>query len=427
MWWRDYGMRNTPFGQGIQGEDDIFESGDVAAVQEAVMGAVIQNEMLAIMGVAGSGKTIGVYSMLGSAVAETGKDLLLITDFNPDTGILELSHIVDIMLRRILEASGSSEVMRHHANARYEQLKRVLGEYSQQHHVVVVVEDAHAMMAKTLIGFKRLFEMRYLGRERLFTLILLAQPQFESKLKTLREVDIRCERIAMTGLGKDERIPYLRHRIERQGGKLNKIFTPGALEAIAQSIRWPQDMNDRCTKILKDGVRFEEIPISAALAKKHLRGTNSLGAILLASGMTAEELRSRLRDDKGINISLRTIMRVLTGHDPDNPDILNAIRSILAERCGSEALGAAAEWMTPVQRKRWEAMRLIVQDNHYDLDFETISMKAKLPANRVHEIIAGDCEMDDDELRSVEREVRRAAMAKAKASAADQDSMQKVA
>ena len=412
MWIREFGFTHNPFDAGVQSAEHIFSSLDLELIQDAVLAAILQRQMLSVTGPAGAGKTIAIYDLLAEQAKANGRELLLVNQFNLQTETLEMGHIVDGLLRALIRAAGSSEGLRRSANGRFFQLQRLLGPYAESHEVVLVLEDAHAIPPRTLIGLKRLREMRWVLEERLLTIILIGQPQFAGQLKRLREVDIRCEQVTMTGLSFEERREYIRHKLELAGGKLDKVFTKEAVKLLCERLRWPQDINKTCTQILQQAAEFGEAPVTSDLVKKHVQGSSSLGAMLLMAGITQAEIRHRLKDDYGIETSVTAIKRLFGGCSTKDPRVLQAVREILQPTAGEDAMTAIAEKMPPVQRGRWERMKLMLSQYDYDYDFGAIAEQAKVRLNRLHQIIVGTADMTDSELHAIEVAVRHAHKAK---------------
>jgi hypothetical protein len=217
----------------------------------------------------------------------------------------------------------------------------------------------------------------------------------------------------LTGLTMEERREYIEQKVKLAGGTLSRVFTAGAMKLLCESLRWPMDINETCTRVLSQAAEFGEVPVTADLVKKHVQGSASLGALLLMAGMTPAELRSRLEDEYGLkDVSRECIKRMLAGSNPKDTRILEAAREILLPTVGEAAAEAIAERMPPVQRARWEKVRLLLNEYHMDYDYLALCEQAGLALPRFWQVVMGTPDMTDSELRAVEVAVRHAHKAK---------------
>ena len=386
-WYKELGLPYNPWDRPILETVDIFQSRDLQNLQDAVSECLTQRQMLVAIGPAGAGKTTVIFDML------RGEDpnLLLIRDITMQVEGLRVHHLEEALIRAIGERTGQNEVLRKSGPARLEQLRRILGQFAQDHEVVLVLEDGHKIPAQTLINLKRLRELRYAWQERLLSVVILAQTAMRGRLREIREVDLRSQIVEMQGLDKGEVRGYLDCRLMGTGVALDKLFEAEALKMLCESLHWPLEINNVCEKLLKDAVEVGMVPVTADLARKYCNAETQLTALWVASGMTVSEVWKELLQKGFKNLSRSTVLRVLQGFPVNDSRLPAAVREVLTPFAGQMAVLYDPQTMnlTTEQARILDEISRDVQVLGEQFDYGKVSRKSGLSHRRIRELERG--------------------------------------
>lgn len=409
-WMREIGLQYNPFDRAIKSGDDVFESRDLVRLQDAITAAVHQRSMLVVIGPPGSGKTTTTINMLFAGPSVEGKKLLVIRDIVTRIEDLDVGQIEYKLLEQIKLATGDTTSIRSSAVARTTQLQRMLGDFSREHEVVLVLEDGHKMRKQTLINLKRLRELRFAMRERLLTVIVLAQPAMRTVLEDLPEVFMRSEVLEMQGLSAEEVGKYLNFKLVPAGKSATDLFTADALKAIRTGLHWPLRINHHMTRMLQEAVELGEVPVPLSLVEKYVTHENSLHSLFLLSGMDLTEVQRELAK-AGQRPQRNTLKLVIEGRTPNSP-LVGPVREVLVGRAGPMAAlySSVAAGLTTEERKLLEEIGEGMAELNYN--FARVARECKLDEKRVYDLMhAEDVTLND--LKRVQRAIgtllRRAA------------------
>ena len=203
-----------------------FETGDGLRVKRILAMAVESRAMVTICGERGLGKTVAIGAALDKiapAYTAKKKPLRLVT---VNRGQKEKITLADIETALILDLSAGAESPKRGGETRSRQVRRIVGEASQEQTLVLVIEEAHRMHSTTLKSLKTLREIKWLGESELFTVVLVAQSDPMARAG-VSEVRLRSDCVRMQGLSGDEAAGYLR-------AVLGKWFDDAALAALPE-------------------------------------------------------------------------------------------------------------------------------------------------------------------------------------------------
>lgn len=217
--------------------EDVFMSPDIRYVREALHGITRHGGFLAVVGESGAGKTTLREELLERLSRESARAIIaqpyvLASEDSDEKGRkLQSQHIAESILAAVapLEKAKSS------LDARFRQLHRVLIESARAgHQHVLIIEEAHSLPIPTLRALKRYIELKD-GMRPLLSIILFGQPELMLKLSEhdprVREIVQRLEVVELPPL--DAQLePYIKHRFERAGVPLQRVFEAGAIEAL---------------------------------------------------------------------------------------------------------------------------------------------------------------------------------------------------
>lgn len=389
-WLRELGLVYNPFDRAIQSSEQVFESRDLVRLQDAITAAVYSRSMLVVIGPPGAGKTTTTYDMLTQGKSVEGRKLVVIRDIVTRIEELNVGQIEYKILEQIKAATGDTTPIRSSAVARTTQLQRMLGEFSKQHELVLVLEDGHKMNKQTLINLKRLRELRYNLRERLLTIIILAQPAMRAVLEDLPEVFMRSEVLEMQGLSAEEVGKYLDFKLCPAGKSTLDLFTPDALTAIRKGLHWPLRINHHMTRLLQEAVELGEIPVPLSLVEKYVTHENSLHSLFILSGMDLTEVQREL--SKAGHRPQRSALKLLIeGRTPNSP-LIPVVKDVLVGRTGTMAAlySTIASGLTAEERKLLEEINEAMAAMDFDIARVSREIQPRMTQKRVWELMHGE-------------------------------------
>lgn len=193
-----------------------FESSDLSRATKVISRAIAGTErkILQIVAPHGTGKSRTVELALPKGVK-------IVQPLAADRqrlriGAIEYSFITDL-----------SEIRpKHSAEERARQVRKIIGETSQKHKIVLVLENSHLIHHMTVKSTKTLLEYTWMGKRNLFTILLLGQYDALSA-PGMAEIRLRSDTLELTGLAEAEIYDY----IDRTVGR---VFEPNAITAVAQ-------------------------------------------------------------------------------------------------------------------------------------------------------------------------------------------------
>ncbi|MDD5089056.1 MAG: AAA family ATPase, partial [bacterium] len=383
--------------------EDVFSSKDMQRLEDAVVECVQQREMLIVLGPRGAGKTTTIYHTMEQSPK---RNLHIVRDIGIAVEKLDIENIIEALLREILMATHSTETIKNSRNARLHQLRRMLGEYSKMHEVVLVLEDGHKFRPSTLVNLKRLRELRWLLAERLLSVVILAQPQMRGILQDYEEVLLRSSLHEMQGLESEEVRNYIGFRLKKAGAKSEDLFTGEALTAISRSFHWPLEINYNLSRMLKEAAEVGDVPISEELANRYCQSQSTLHNLFLLSGMSYPDLVRELGRKK-IQADRELVQRVIYGRGTTRREVEDGLRQILTPQAG--AMAALYDTITPgltaEQRERLEKLHEEIFQMGDRFDMTDIAQRSHLSQRRAWGILNGQ-DLIESELTAVERAVK---------------------
>jgi len=239
-----FGLFMDPFGQDLRSNEDVYLSTGIRYVREAMYHVARHGGMLAVLGESGSGKSTLRRDLIGRIIAQDDpvkviEPYVLGMEDNDKTGrTLRAMHIAEAIMAAVAphkHVHGSPE-------ARFHQLHDSLRDSSRAgNHHCLIIEEAHGLSTPTIKHLKRFMELED-GFRKLISVILIAQPELQQRLSEgnheVREVVQRCEVVELKALNGDLD-QYLKFKVARAGGDLDKIITPAGIEALRTKLTGP--------------------------------------------------------------------------------------------------------------------------------------------------------------------------------------------
>lgn len=228
-----------PFKDELRSPEDIFLSGEIRMVREAMWLKAQCGGLMAIVGESGSGKTTLVRDFK-ARIASSGKPVHIIEPYvlgmedNDKKGkTLKSQHLVEAVMGSVAQL----EKLANSPEQRFNQMHRTLRESCRAGYKhVMIIEEAHSLPVPTLKHLKRFLELDSGdGFTSLLTVFLIGQPELMERLSAsnyaVREVTQRCEVVTLRPLDSSLE-EYLQFKLDRSGVDMSKIITSEGVEAM---------------------------------------------------------------------------------------------------------------------------------------------------------------------------------------------------
>lgn len=222
-------------------QEDVYLNAELRYVRESMYQVARHGGFLAVIGESGAGKTT-LRMELDERIKRDDQSVIIVEPYvlamEADDKIgktLRPHHIAEAIMSAVAPLAKTKSS----PEARFRQLHHALRDSARAGHShVLLIEEAHCLPLATLKHLKRFRELRD-GMKPLLAIILLGQPELELRLSEhnpeVREVVQRIEKLTLPALSRDL-TEYLKHRFTRVGMPLDKVFGPGAIDALREKL-----------------------------------------------------------------------------------------------------------------------------------------------------------------------------------------------
>jgi len=253
-----YGLRKEPFHITPDPEFLYLSPSHKEAYAAVVYGVRQRKGFVTLTGEVGTGKTTVLRSYLKKLDREAVRPIYL---FNPDLTFREL--LCMLLHEMGTESEGRSEAWMlqwfHWA---------LIQEYEADRNVVVIIDEAQNMPVETLEKLRVLTNIET-AKEKLLQIVLVGQPELEEKLNlySLRQLKQRVAVSArIRSLTKTETKAYMRHRVTKAMGSIERLFDAAAFRALVRHGKGnPRQTNILCDNALVSGFGYQQRPVTAKI------------------------------------------------------------------------------------------------------------------------------------------------------------------
>lgn len=185
----------------------FFWSRTMEEFKEEIIFSIKNNQMLAISGEIGAGKSI----LFNEAVSELKDKTRFVYVQNYFKEHVNISSIINALIYDI-----SNESPKRDLEARSRQALRIIGKktVNENQNICLVVEEAHRLHANTLRALKELREAAFAGRSNLFSVVLIGHPELMAKLESRKEAYLRSQTVELNEnsgwMNFNERVTYIK-------------------------------------------------------------------------------------------------------------------------------------------------------------------------------------------------------------------------
>ena len=297
----------------------VIKTDNYVKAERFIKDIIKRKAMGVVIGEKGAGKTEIKRQVIGAMEEKKGQ--YTVVDVMPmEEGTRNITQI----MRAIIE-DVSGESPRRGSEAMRRQLRRVLGDSHKE--IILTIDEAQDMHKSTIRGIKKLHELGYGLRDRLFTVVLFAQNQMQGKISD-DELRPRFKRQKLKELSQKEKVLF----IEDQ-----KLFTEKALKIfLSRTSNTPLAVQESYYDLeqIKDDLELsiiDEKLVREYFSKSLLDALNSLGK---SNRQIAKDITEKL----GLKVSATTINQHRNGKYPSDTTKLDEMLVKYVESQGVAAM-----------------------------------------------------------------------------------------
>lgn len=203
------------------------------AFKEEVQEAILERQMLALVGEFGTGKSV----LAELAITELSDKLNVIICHNKDKEQMRIGSVLNDVIEQL-----SGEASKRNNEARAKQFVRLVGTelFNNKKTTVIVIEEAHRLHQNLFRSLKELREERFNGSANLFSIVLIGHGLLREKMMRMKESYYRSWVLDVTEengwMNQTERVNYLQ-------SVFKGAITATVRERIASKFKLPLEMN----------------------------------------------------------------------------------------------------------------------------------------------------------------------------------------
>jgi len=283
------------------------------ATEKFIKDLIARKGIGAIIGEKGAGKTHMFRQIIGSYEERRGRyTVISVTPMKEGE-----KNITQIMSSMIEDISG--EHVRRDTEARRRQLRRILGDTTSE--IILAIDESQDLHKSTIRGLKKLHELGFGLRDRLFTIILFGQNSLKDKIID-DELGPRIKRYRVKDLTQKEKMEFIDNP---------KVFNEKAMDLFMRRtrktplsiIRSFDDLNDIRMDLGKN--KIDEAIVSDYFASDLRQG-------LLSLNKSFRQMSNEIRELTKEEVSPATLNQYVKGTYKGNLDKLDRIAGHYLEK-----------------------------------------------------------------------------------------------
>lgn len=258
-----FALKQDPFDvDRVPTDDELFTNNELDAIANRVKDAVLYQRFLAVIGAVGSGKTSLKIRVARDLFSSATHEIRLLYPEFFDMNAVSVGAIARYILEEFeTKCPGDSA-------ARVRKIKQLLTSMRNEDvRVALVFDECHRLNDKVLSSLKNFWEMTNGGFDRLLGIVLFGQPKFvESTLRDykFREIAERVQVVQMPTMEKSAR-DYLSHKLAAQGGTIDELFEPQAIDRICRVAKTPLALGNLTNEALLEAYKLREKKVSSVM------------------------------------------------------------------------------------------------------------------------------------------------------------------
>jgi type II secretory pathway predicted ATPase ExeA len=297
-----YGLAREP------GRTGYFETAQLQKIIKELKLAIKDGKLIALSGIVGTGKTAALQKVQDMLAQD--KEILVAKSLSVDGAQTTLDTLI-LALFYDLATEKDFKIP-----TQPERRERALRDLIRKRHkpVALLVDDAHDLHGKTLLGLKRLIEVIRDGKGTL-SVVLAGHPKLRTDLMraSMEEIGARATLFEIEGFGQDKGkyLNWLLAQAMEPKSKLTDVLTEAAAGLLCERLATPLQFEKYLTLAFEEGYRVGQKPVDADTVESVLTtGLDALEARLTRNGYSVKVLSEIL------NAKPREIRSFLCGQLP---------------------------------------------------------------------------------------------------------------
>jgi len=242
------------------GQAGYFETAQLQQVLKELKLVIKDGRLIAVSGIVGTGKT-AILQKIQDLLAQD-KEILVAKSLSVDgsqttLGTLILALFYDLATEKDFKIPTQPE-----------RRERALRDLIKKRHkpIALLVDDAHDLHSKTLLGLKRLIEVVRDGKGTL-SVVLAGHPKLKNDLlrASMEEIGARTTLFELEGFGQDKKqyLQWLFVQALAPKIKMETVLTEGAATLLCDRLATPLQFEKYLSLAFEEGYRVGQKPIDA--------------------------------------------------------------------------------------------------------------------------------------------------------------------
>lgn len=279
------------------GQTGYFESAPLQQLLKELKLAIQDGKLIVLSGIVGTGKTAALQRIQDLLAQD--KAILVAKSLSVDGAQTTLGTLILALFYDLATEKGFR------VPTQPERRERALRDLIRKRHkpIVLLVDDAHTLHGKTLLGLKRLIEVVRDSKGTL-SVVLAGHPKLKNDLRraSMEEIGARTTLFELEGFGQDkpQYLQWLLAQAMAPNIKLETVLTEGAVALLCERLSTPLQFEKYLTLAFEEGFRVAQKPIDADTIESVLAvDLDALETRLMRNGYDAKVLSEILNAKPG--------------------------------------------------------------------------------------------------------------------------------
>ena len=240
----------------------FYETTSYKTLIKEVCASIKMGKMVAISGIVGSGKTSTLQSL--QTILSDDKKVEVCTSYSIEKSKLNL---VTLMTALFYDLAGSKDKFPTAPEKRERKLRELIQKKNKP--VVLFIDEAHDLHAKTLVGLKRLMEMIRLPGGGSLSIVLAGHPKLANNLKrpAMEEIGARTEIFELELFKSNEEKYAFIEWILIQSLKPKDVIQDNAIKLLCEILSTPLQIEQHLRAAFDKAAKVGQKPLNAEVVQ----------------------------------------------------------------------------------------------------------------------------------------------------------------